>query len=184
MARLKKQFKEQVLPELMKELSYKNPHQVPNLRKVVVNVGLGDAIGNPGIMEDALNTLSQITGQKAVSTRAKQAISNFKVREGAAIGAKVTLSGIRMWEFFDRLVSLAIPRIRDFRGLSPKGMDGSGNYTFGIKEQIIFHEINHDKIKKIHGMDITIVTSAKTDKEGLALLKALGVPFRTHKKGN
>jgi|SRR3989339_1055888 len=182
MARLKKSYKEKVVPALMARLGAKNVHQVPTLKRIVVNVGVGDTASNPGVLEDAVKTLTLITGQKAVPTKAKKAISNFKIRQGMAIGCRVSLSGDRMWEFFDRFVTLAIPRIRDFRGLSKKSMDGRGNFTLGLKEQIIFHEIDHDKIKKLHGMDITIVTSAKTDAHGLALLEELGMPFRKDKE--
>ena len=182
MARLKKSYKEKVVPALMARLGAKNVHQVPTLKRIVVNVGVGDTASNPGVLEDAVKTLTLITGQKAVPTKAKKAISNFTIRQGMAIGCRVSLSGDRMWEFFDRFVTLAIPRIRDFRGLSKKSMDGRGNFTLGLKEQIIFHEIDHDKIKKLHGMDITIVTSAKTDAHGLALLEELGMPFRKDKE--
>ncbi|MFH0920318.1 MAG: 50S ribosomal protein L5 [Fibrobacterota bacterium] len=182
MARLKIQYKEKVLPALMERLGYKNVHQVPTLKRIVLNVGVGDTASNPGVLEDAVKTLTLITGQKAVPTKAKKAISNFKIRQGMAIGCRVSLSGARMWEFFDRFVTMAVPRIRDFRGLSRKSMDGRGNFTLGLKEQIIFHEIDHDKIKKLHGMDITIVTSAKNDADGLALLEELGMPFRKEKE--
>lgn len=184
MTRLKNQYKEKVVPALMKRFGYKNIHQVPRLRRIYLNAGVGDPATNPGLMEDAVKTLSAITGQKAVPTRAKTAISNFKIKLGMPIGVRVSLSGDKMWEFFDRLVNLAIPRIRDFRGLSRKSMDGRGNFTVGLKEQIIFHEIHQDKIKKLHGMDITMVTSANTDSEGLALLEELGMPFRKEKGGN
>lgn len=184
MARIKTQFREKVVPALMRRFSYKNINQVPRLKRIILNVGVGDTAGNPGMLDDAVKTLTLIAGQKAVPTKAKKAISNFKIKENMPIGCKVSLSGDRMWEFFDRLVSTAIPRIRDFRGLSRKSMDGRGNFSLGIKEQIIFHEIDQDKIKKIHGLDLTIVTSAKTNDEGCALLEELGMPFRKDKGGN
>ena len=182
MTRLKKQFNEKAVPALMKKFSYRNVHQVPQLKRIYLNVGVGDPATNPGLLEDAIKTVTSLTGQKAVPTRAKTAISNFKIKVGMPIGVRVSLSGDRMWEFFDRFVNLTIPRIRDFRGLSRKSMDGSGNFTVGLKEQIIFHEISQDKIKKMHGMDVTIVTSARSDQEGLALLEELGMPFRKEKE--
>ncbi len=179
--RLKKFHKEQAVPALLKRFGYKNIHQVPTIKRIIINVGTGDPATNPGLSEDAAKTLTLITGQKSVITKAKKAISNFKVKEGQAVGCKVSLSGNNMWEFLDRFISLAVPRIRDFRGLSRKSMDGRGNYTIGLKEQIVFHEIDHDKIKKLHGMDISIVTSARNDVEGLGLLQELGMPFRKEK---
>jgi len=179
--RSKTLHREKAAPALMKRFQFRNVHQVPTLKRICINVGVGDASENSGVLEDAVKTLSSITRQKAVVTKSKKAISNFKVKEGQAIGCRVSLSGNRMWEFFDRFVTLAIPRIRDFRGLSRRSMDGRGNYTLGLKEQIVFHEIDNDKIKRIHGMDITIVTSARTDAEGLALLEEMGMPFRKEK---
>jgi large subunit ribosomal protein L5 len=152
--------------------------EVPRLEKIVVNMGVGDAVAQASLLEHAVTDLSLITGQKPAVTRAKKSIATFKLREGNAIGAKVTLRGDRMWEFYDRLVSLAIPRIRDFRGLNPRSFDGRGNYTFGVTEQLIFPEIDYDKIDTVRGMDVTICTSARTDDEGRALLRALGFPFR------
>jgi large subunit ribosomal protein L5 len=152
--------------------------EVPRLDKIVVNMGVGDAVGQPSLLDGAVADLTVITGQKPAVTRAKKSIATFKLREGNAIGAKVTLRGDRMWEFFDRLVSLAIPRIRDFRGLNPKSFDGNGNYTFGVIEQLIFPEIDYDKVDTTRGMDITIVTTARTDDEGRALLAAFGFPFK------
>lgn len=182
--RLKTFHKEKVVPALMQRFKYRSVMQVPTIKRIVLNVGVGDPQSNPGVLEDAQKTLSMITGQKAVITKAKKAISNFKIKENQNIGCKVSLSGIKMWEFFDRFVTLAVPRIRDFRGLPRRSMDGRGNYSLGLKEQIVFHEIDADKIKKLHGMDIAIVTSAKTDAEGLALLEELGLPFRKEKGGN
>ena len=176
--RLKTFYQKEVVPALMKRFGYTNPMQVPRMEKIVVNMGVGDAIQNIKFLDAAMSDLAAITGQKAAVRRAKKSIANFKLREGAAIGAKVTLRGPRMYEFYDRLISFAIPRIRDFRGLPSKSFDGRGNYTLGITEQIIFHEINYDKVEKIRGMDITFVTSAKTDEEGRELLKLMGLPFR------
>ena len=177
--RLRDVYEQKVIPALMKEFGYKNVMQVPKLERVVLNVGMGEAIQNVKLLESAVTELGTITGQKPVVTRAKKAISGFKLRQGLPIGAKVTLRSRRMYEFFDRLVSLALPRIRDFRGVSPKAFDGRGNYTLGLKEQLIFPEIKYDEVASIHGMDITIVTTAKTNDEGKALLKHLGMPFRT-----
>ncbi len=176
--RLRELYRNQVVPALMKEFGYKNPMQVPRLERIVLNVGMGEAIQNVKILESAANELAVISGQKAVITRAKKAIAGFKLRQGMPIGAKVTLRSRRMYEFFDRLVSLALPRIRDFRGVSPKSFDGRGNYTLGLKEQLIFPEIKYDDVMSIHGMDITIVTTARTNDEGKALLRHLGMPFR------
>jgi large subunit ribosomal protein L5 len=177
-ARFIKRYHDQVVPALRKQFGYKNPNQVPRLQKIVVNMGLGAAVANPKIIDAAVEELRAITGQKPVVTRSKKAIASFKLREGAAIGAMVTLRSDRMWEFLDRLVSLALPRTRDFRGVSRKAFDGAGNYTLGLKEQIIFPEINYDRIDVIKGMNISFVTSAKTDEEGRALLQNLGMPFR------
>lgn len=176
--RLRETYREQVVPALMKEFGYGNLMQVPKLERIVLNVGMGEAIQNVKLLESASNELGIITGQKPVTTRAKKAIAGFKLRQGMPIGAKVTLRSRRMWEFLDRLISLALPRIRDFRGISPKAFDGRGNYTLGLKEQLIFPEIEYDSVASIHGMDITIVTTARTNDEGKALLKHLGMPFR------
>jgi large subunit ribosomal protein L5 len=177
--RLRETYRERVIPALMKEFGYRNPMQVPRLERIVLNVGMGEAIQNVKLLESAATELGLITGQKPIITRAKKAIAGFKLRQGMPIGAKVTLRSRRMWEFLDRLVALALPRIRDFRGISPKAFDGRGNYTLGLKEQLIFPEIEYDSIASIHGMDITIVTTAQTNDEGKALLKHLGMPFRT-----
>jgi large subunit ribosomal protein L5 len=176
--RLRTYYQAEVVPALMKRFGYRNRMQVPRLEKIVVNMGVGDAIQNIKFLDAAVADLAIITGQKAAVRRAKKSIANFKLREGAAIGAKVTLRGPRMYEFYDRLITFAIPRIRDFRGLPTKSFDGRGNYTLGVTEQIIFHEINYDKVEKIRGMDITFVTSARTDEEGRELLKLMGLPFR------
>ncbi len=176
-ARLKVRYRAEALPRLMQELGLANPMQVPRLEKVVINMGVGDSLKDGRLMEAAVEDLQIITGQKPVVTRARKSVAGFKIREGMAIGAKVTLRGDRMWEFVDRLVSIAIPRIRDFRGLNPKAFDGHGNYTLGLTEQLIFPEIDYDKIAKVRGMDITVATTAKTDEEGRALLVALGFPF-------
>jgi large subunit ribosomal protein L5 len=175
--RLRARFREELVPTLKEQLGLSNLMQVPRLEKVVVNMGVGEAVKDGRLLDAALEDLSTITGQKAVVTKARKSIAGFKLREGMAIGAKVTLRGAYMWEFVDRLVSLALPRIRDFRGLSPAAFDGHGNYTLGVTEQLIFPEIDYDKVVKVTGMDITIVTTAKTDDEGRALLAALGFPF-------
>jgi len=179
MSRLKEKYNKEVAPALMKRFGYKNVMQVPRLEKIVINIGAGDAIGNIKLLDAAMADIAQITGQKPVIRRAKKSISNFKLKAGAAIACMVTLRKKRMYEFFDRLVNVAIPRVRDFRGTPPKSFDGRGNYTLGIKEQIIFPEVDYDKVEKIRGMNISIVTTAKTDEEGFELLKALGLPFRT-----
>jgi large subunit ribosomal protein L5 len=176
--RLREIYKKQVVPGLMKEFSYKNVMRVPRVEKVVLNVGLGEAIQNIKVLESAQKELSRIAGQKAVMTRAKKDIAGFKLRKGMPIGCKVTIRGNRMYEFLDRLISVALPRIRDFKGVSEKSFDGMGNYTLGIKEQFIFPEIDYDKVELVHGMDIVICTSAKTDEEGRALLRHMGMPFR------
>jgi large subunit ribosomal protein L5 len=176
--RILERYRKEVHPKLTSELGLPNPHQVPNLTKIVVNVGLGEATQNQKLLEKAAEELAAITGQKAIIRRAKKSIANFKVREGQPIGATVTLRGHRMWEFFDRLVNIALPRVRDFRGTSPKAFDGRGNYTLGIREQIIFPEIEYDKVEKITGMNVTICTSAGRDDFAKALLTHLGVPFR------
>ncbi len=171
-------YKKQVVPALMKEFSYKNVMEVPKLEKIVLNVGLGEAIQNIKLLDSVQKELSLITGQRAVITKAKKSIAAFKLRKGMPIGCKVTLRGDKMYEFFDRLVSLALPRIRDFKGVSGKAFDGRGNYTLGVKEQIIFPEIDYDKVEMVHGMDITICTTAKSDAEAKALLRLMGMPFR------
>ena len=180
--RLKVRYDSEVRGQLQEQLGLANIMMVPRLEKIVLNCGVGRATQQASLLEGAVRDLTTITGQKPLVTRAKKSVAAFKLREGNAIGAKVTLRGDRMWEFFDRLVSLAIPRIRDFRGLPPKGFDGRGNYTFGVTEQLIFPEIDYDKIDAPRGMDITIVTTARTDSEGRALLDAFGFPFR--KEGN
>ncbi len=171
-------YREQVVPNLMKRFGYSNVMQAPRLLKISLNRGVGDAVGDQKLLNNAIDELQLITGQKALVTKAKKAISNFKLREGMPIGAKVTLRGAKMYEFLDRFISVAVPRIRDFRGLPDKSFDGHGNYTLGVKEQIIFPEIDVDKVGRIDGIDITIVTSATTDEEAYALLKELGMPFR------
>ena len=178
---LKKMYKEQVVPALVKEFNYSSVMQVPVLEKIVINQGLGQAIGDKKILETAIEELTKITGQRAVTTRSKKDISNFKLRKGMPIGARVTLRQNKMYEFLERLVAVALPRIRDFKGINDK-FDGQGNYTLGVAEQIIFPEIDIDKITKILGMEITFVTSAKTDEEAYALLKQFGLPFKNHKK--
>lgn len=177
-ARLKEDYKERVIPALMKKFPYKNTHQVPRLVKIVVNMGVGEATQDPKLLEIAMQDLAVITGQKPLVLKARKPISQFKLRKGVPIGCKVTLRNERMYEFFDRLVNVAIPRIRDFRGLSPDSFDGRGNYTFGVKEQMIFPEITYDKVKSILGADITIVTTAQTDEESFEFLSQLGMPFR------
>jgi len=176
--RLKEKYKKEITPAFIKEFSLKNYMQVPRVEKIVINVGAGEAIQNPKVLDYIVNDISVITGQRPVITKAKKSIAGFKVREGNPIGCKVTLRGNRMYEFLDRLLSLALPRIRDFKGLSLKSFDGQGNYTFGVNEQLIFPEVDYDKIDKIRGMDITIVTTAKEDEQGFALLKYLGFPFK------
>ncbi len=173
-------YREKVLPDLVKRFAYKNTMMVPRLDKIVLNVGIGEASQNPKLLEAASQELAAITGQKPAITRARLSISNFKLRKGMAIGCRVTLRRWQMWEFLDRFMNVAIPRIRDFRGLSDRSFDGRGNYTIGIKEQIIFPEIDIDKIERMHGLDITFATTARTDEEAQALLLALGVPFRRH----
>ena len=178
MARLKDYYYKVVQPKLREEFGIKNIHDVPRLEKIVINVGMGSALQNPKHLEAAQEELRQITGQHAVVTRAKKSISNFKLRAGMRVGCRVTLRRERMWEFLDRLISIAIPRIRDFRGIPTKSFDGRGNFTLGIKEQVIFPEVDYDKIERIHGMDITFVTSTQKDDQAFALLKELGLPFR------
>ena len=176
--RLKQRYREEIVAGLREEFGHDNVNQVARVTKIVVNMGVGDAAKDSKLIEGAIRDLSAITGQKPQVTKARKSIAQFKLREGQAIGAHVTLRGDRAWEFVDRLVNLALPRIRDFRGLSPKQFDGHGNYTFGLQEQSVFHEIDQDKIDRVRGFDITIVTSAKTDAEGRALLKHLGFPFK------
>ena len=175
--RLKVRFAKEIRSRLQQELGYANPMQVPRLDRVVLNMGVGDALKDGRMLEAAVDDLTTITGQKPVITKARKSIAGFKLREGMAIGAKVTLRGDRMWEFIDRLVAIAIPRIRDFRGLNPSAFDGRGNFTLGLTEQLIFPEIDYDKVVKVRGMDITVVTTANNDEEGRALLVALGFPF-------
>jgi large subunit ribosomal protein L5 len=177
--RLQGKYKADVVPALMKRFSYTNVMQVPRLKSIVLNMGLGEAVGNPKMVDAAVAELTQITGQKPVVTKAKKSIATFKLREGMPIGAKVTLRRERMWEFLDRLVTLGLPRVRDFRGVSPKAFDGAGNYTLGLKEQIVFPEIDFDKVEKVKGMNITFVTTADTDEEAKELLANLGMPFRS-----
>jgi large subunit ribosomal protein L5 len=178
MARLQQYYRDKVVPELMQNLELKNPMQVPRIQKITVNMGVGEAVADKKIMDNAVADLTKITGQKPLVTRARKSVATFKVRDGLAIGAKVTLRGARMYEFFDRLVTIAMPRIRDFRGVSARSFDGRGNYNFGVREQIIFPEIAYDQIDAIRGMDITITTSAPDDKSGRALLEAFNFPFR------
>ena len=178
MPRLKARYRQEILPALQSEFDIANVMQVPGLTKIVVNMGVGEAARDSKLIEGAVRDLAAITGQKPQVTRARKSIAQFKLREGMPIGAHVTLRGDRMWEFLDRLLALALPRIRDFRGLSPKQFDGTGNYTFGLTEQVMFHEINQDRIDRVRGMDITVVTTAKNDDEGRALLRALGFPFK------
>jgi large subunit ribosomal protein L5 len=175
--RLKQRYRDEVVPRLQAELGYANVMQAPTVEKIVVNMGVGDAIKDGRMLEAAVGDLETITGQKPIVTKARKSIAGFKLREGMAIGAKVTLRGDRMWEFLDRLLSIALPRIRDFRGLPPKAFDGKGNYTIGVTEQLIFPEIDYDKVPRVRGMDITVVTTAATNDEGRALLLALGFPI-------
>jgi large subunit ribosomal protein L5 len=177
--RLRERYQKDVVPALMKRFGYKNPMQVPRLQKIVVNMGLGEAVSNPKLIEAATAELSAITGQKPVVTRAKKSIATFKLREGMPIGVKVTLRRERMWEFLDRLVTLSLPRVRDFRGTSPRAFDGAGNYTLGLREQIVFPEIDFDKVDRIKGMNITFVTTAENNEEAKELLGQLGMPFRS-----
>jgi large subunit ribosomal protein L5 len=176
--RLQQRFREELLPRLMEELGYTNPWRVPRLEKIVVNMGVGEASRDAKVLDGALADLATITGQRPVVTKAKKSIASFKLREGMSIGAKVTLRGARMWEFLDRLLATALPRIRDFRGLDPKAFDGRGNYTIGLTEQLVFPEVDYDQVDAVRGMDITIVTTAPSDHEGKALLRALGFPLQ------
>ena len=178
MIRLKEKYKKEIIPALMREFSYKNIMQVPKIKSIVLNVGMGEGIQDIKLIEAAVKELTTITGQKAVITRAKKSIATFKLREGMPVGTKVTLRGDRMYEFLDKFISFALPRIRDFKGVSPKSFDGRGNYALGIKEQIIFPEISYDKISNMHGMDIIFVTSAGANEEGRSLLRHMGMPFR------
>lgn len=177
MSRLKDQYYSEIVPELEKKFGYKNVMQVPKLDKIVVNMGVGEAKENVKVLESAMNDMAVITGQKPIQTKAKNSVANFKIREGMPIGCKVTLRGDRMYEFLDRLVNLALPRVRDFRGVNPNAFDGRGNYALGIKEQLIFPEIEYDKVDKVRGMDIIFVTTAKTDEEGRELLRLFNMPF-------
>ena len=178
MNRLVEKYRNEVVPSLIEKHGYKTPMLAPKIEKIVVNIGVGDAVANSKMLEAAMSDLEKITGQKPVETKAKKSIASFKVREGHKIGCKVTLRGEKMYEFLDKLISISLPRVRDFRGVSPKSFDGRGNYTLGIKEQLIFPEINFDEVVKVRGMDIVIVTTAKTNEEAFDLLKELGVPFR------
>ena len=177
-ARMREKYQRDVVPALTKEFNYRNPMEVPKVEKVVINIGMGEALQNAKSMEAALADLTAITGQKPVVTRARKSIANFKLREGQAIGAMVTLRGERMYEFLDRLISIALPRIRDFRGVSRRSFDGRGNYSIGLREQIVFPEVDYDKVDKLRGLEVAIVTSARSDNEGYALLKNFGMPFR------
>jgi len=177
-ARLKVRYRKDGVPALTKELGLNNPHQAPRLEKIVVNMGLGEALANAKLLESAVDQLGAITGQKPIVTRARKSIANFKLRQGQAIGCAVTLRGDRMYEFLDRLITVALPRVRDFKGVSPKAFDGKGNYTLGIREQIIFPEINYDQIEKVKGLNISFVTTATNDEQGLALMRHFGMPFR------
>ena len=178
MARLQQVYKEKVVPELLKEFAYKNVMQVPRVKKITLNMGVGEAVADKKQIENAVRDMTAIAGQKPVVTKARKSIAGFKIRDGWPIGCKVTLRGERMWEFLDRLIAISIPRIRDFRGLNGKSFDGRGNYSMGVREQIMFPEIDYDKVDAIRGLDITITTSADTDEEGKALLKAFNFPFR------
>jgi len=181
MNRMQELYNKEVAPALFKSLGLKNVMQVPAIEKIVLNIGLGEAMDNPKALDAAVADLIQISGQKPVQTKARKSIANFKLREGRIIGAKVTLRGNRMWAFFDRLVNIALPRVRDFRGISANAFDGRGNYTLGLKDQLVFPEIEYDKIDKLRGLEVTIVTSAKTDDQARALLKSLGMPFSSKK---
>ncbi|MBF8376873.1 50S ribosomal protein L5 [Alicyclobacillus mali] len=178
MARLLEKYRNQVVPALMKQFEYKNAMQVPRLEKIVINMGLGEATQNPKVIDAAVEDLRAISGQQPVVTRAKKSIAGFRLRQGMPIGVKVTLRGERMYHFLDKLMNLALPRVRDFRGVSPRSFDGRGNYTLGLREQLIFPEIDYDKIDKVRGLEVVVVTTAKTDKEARALLTELGMPFR------
>ncbi|GGE20859.1 50S ribosomal protein L5 [Marinithermofilum abyssi] len=176
--RIKEKYKDEITPALMKKFEYKSPMQVPKIEKIVINMGVGEAVQNPKALDGAVEDLTLISGQKPVITRAKKSIAGFKLREGMPIGCKVTLRGERMYHFLDKLINVALPRVRDFRGVSPKSFDGRGNYTLGLKEQLVFPEIEYDKVDKVRGMDIIIVTTANTDEEARELLTQMGMPFR------
>ena len=178
MNRLKQIYKEEIAPELMEELSIDNVMEIPTIEKIVVNIGVGDALDNPKALDEAVRDVATITGQRPVITKSKKSIANFKLREGRAIGAKVTLRGDRMWAFLDRLVNVALPRVRDFRGISPDAFDGRGNYTLGLQEQLIFPEVNYDDVEILRGMEVSIVTTAEDDDRARALLTRIGMPFR------
>jgi len=178
MNRLQDKYRKEITPSLMEKFNYSSIMETPKISKIVINIGAGDAVQNPKVLDNAVSELTQITGQKPVVTRAKKSIATYKLREGMPIGCKVTLRGKRMLDFLDKLITIALPRVRDFRGINPKGFDGRGNYTLGVKEQLIFPEINYDKVSKIRGMDIVIVTSANTDQEAFELLSQFGMPFR------
>lgn len=178
MNRLLEKYRNEITPALMEKFNYSSIMETPNVSKIVINIGAGDAVQNPKVLDNAVSELTQITGQKPVVTKAKKSIATYKLREGMPIGCKVTLRGTRMYDFLDKLITIALPRVRDFRGVNPKGFDGRGNYTLGVKEQLIFPEINYDKVSKIRGMDIVIVTSANTDQEAFELLSQFGMPFR------
>jgi large subunit ribosomal protein L5 len=179
MARLKEMYNAEIIPALVKKFKYKNKMQVPKLEKIIVNMGTGDALSNSKLLDAAVEDLAQVVGQRPAITRAKKSISNFKLRAGMAVGCRVTLRRERMYEFFDRLVNVAVPRIRDFRGVPTRSFDGRGNYTLGLTEHIVFPEIDYDQVEKVRGMDITLVTSANTDEEAMELLRLLGMPFRS-----
>ena len=182
MNRLKEQYQNEIVDALIKKFGYKNKMEVPKLDKIVINMGVGEAKENAKLLDAAIADMELITGQKAIATKAKKSVANFKIREGMPIGCKVTLRGEKMYEFADRLINLALPRVRDFRGVNPNAFDGRGNYALGIKEQLIFPEVEYDKVDKVRGMDIIFVTTAKTDEEGFALLKAFGLPFKNANK--
>ncbi|MDH7577513.1 MAG: 50S ribosomal protein L5 [Bacillota bacterium] len=175
---LKERYRSEIIPQLMKRFNYKNVMEAPKLEKVVINMGVGEAIQNPKALEAAVNDLTQISGQRPIITKARKSVAAFKLRTGMKIGCKVTLRGNRMYDFFEKLVNVVLPRVRDFRGVSPRSFDGRGNYTLGLREQVIFPEINYDQIDKVRGMDITVVTTAKTDEEARELLRLMGMPFR------
>jgi large subunit ribosomal protein L5 len=177
MTRLKDKYVNEITQEMMKKFGYKNVMEIPEVNKIVINMGVGEAVANPKVLDNAVGDLAQITGQKPIITKAKKSIAAFKIRQGMPIGTKVTLRGSRMYQFLDKLINVSLPRVRDFRGISPRSFDGRGNYTLGIKEQLIFPEIEYDKIDKIRGMDIIIVTTAKTDEEACELLRLMGMPF-------
>ena len=180
MSRLKKKYTDEVVPAMMQKFGYRNRLEVPRLEKIVINMGRGEAIQNPKAIDAAVEDLKAIAGQKPVVTRAKRSVAAFKVRKGMQIGAKVTLRGNRMYDFFDKLVNVALPRVRDFRGVSPTAFDGRGNYTLGVREQLIFPEIDYDKVDRVRGMDITFVTTARTDEEAREMLRLMGMPFQPH----